>query len=1011
MAADRPFAVRSLALALARALAGTVAVAGLGATPALGQGCGAHCRHGFVRGGSPADAGLPMPVQLCFPEGLPRAKQDELVRKFRFRAPSDLRNMRLLPRFFSFDEVWIGEAGLTPPGASEPAALTYSFPPDQTPWGNVDPAQLPELGDPVPNALSAHLVAEFGSLDAGREHIRQALARWTRWSGLSYSEVADDGAAISSSSTRDAARGDLRIGGGAYGRPGFLAFNYFPSFGGDMTINTSYFNGEGDTFEDDYRNHRYFRSMVTHENGHGIGFFHPVPCTGTKVMEPVVNPFYERMQTDDLRGAVFFYGDRLAGNHAQADAADLGLVAGPGGREVRLRRLGLNTLTESESDYFTVSSAVADTLVIRVEPEQGAYRNDQQDVGCLNYNPLDDPLNSGFEGWTIVEPRLAADIRIEALDGGGAVVASGAQPVAGEAVELQVPVSAGATLAFRVVGDQTAVSEENQWVSLYDLLIEPLSGAAEAPAPWAGAGLDKRVRVGEPVTFIGDLLSEPVAEGARLVSYEWDLDGDGSFETSGAQPELVYTSQGDVDVTLRVTDSNGATDTDTIRVTVVDDLAPTRALVANVSRITDTGVDLTRVTYEGDLDQTSNYIPQGETLDLRLVGEFPTSGVSLAEFGFIGVPGLSLSGTPVVSQGGGLMTGLRVTAATDASLAASAVVYTPSGGGAPAQSVNAPVTVAPGQPFARVVSITPQVIEAGTVTPVTIVADDLEGAFFFGSVLNSDAFRFEQSWIRVLGPNQLEDEDFALPAPDSNGRYVLDNLFVEVDADARPGPTIVQILTIGGTPTNPDGAFALQRTDGIVSVTNANPPAPTIAAIEPTVFPLGEVVPITLTGTGIAPDVDGLPLTTSIAYQTFTVEPAPTAEARFRVFGYPVTSPDGARVDGLFMTSEIDEAAGVFSFRYDGEGEDQIALLENAIEFVVGAPVCVADLTTDGSANGEPDGVVTLSDFSFYLSLWSSGDARADVTASGVCEPGTGGDGVTLSDFSCYLSLWSQGCP
>ena len=30
-----------------------------------------------------------------------------------------------------------------------------------------------------------------------------------------------------------------------------------------------------------------------------------------------------------------------------------------------------------------------------------------------------------------------------------------------------------------------------------------------------------------------------------------------------------------------------------------------------------------------------------------------------------------------------------------------------------------------------------------------------------------------------------------------------------------------------------------------------------------------------------------------------------------------------------------------------------------------------ADVTTDGSANGVPDGAVTLSDFSFYLSLWA----------------------------------------
>lgn len=71
-----------------------------------------------------------------------------------------------------------------------------------------------------------------------------------------------------------------------------------------------------------------------------------------------------------------------------------------------------------------------------------------------------------------------------------------------------------------------------------------------------------------------------------------------------------------------------------------------------------------------------------------------------------------------------------------------------------------------------------------------------------------------------------------------------------------------------------------------------------------------------------------------------------------------------------------------------------------------------ADVTTDGSANGVPDGLITLSDFSFYLSRWSAGDASADITLDGVCDPGAGGgDGVSLSDFSCFLSLWSDGCP
>ncbi|MEL7472253.1 MAG: PKD domain-containing protein, partial [Planctomycetota bacterium] len=72
---------------------------------------------------------------------------------------------------------------------------------------------------------------------------------------------------------------------------------------------------------------------------------------------------------------------------------------------------------------------------------------------------------------------------------------------------------------------------------------------------------------------------------------------------------------------------------------------------------------------------------------------------------------------------------------------------------------------------------------------------------------------------------------------------------------------------------------------------------------------------------------------------------------------------------------------------------------------------CPADVTTDGSGNGVQDGLVTLSDFSYYLTLWSNASPAADLTVDGQCDLGTSGDGVTLSDFSCYLSEWALGCP
>jgi len=112
--------------------------------------------------------------------------------------------------------------------------------------------------------------------------------------------------------------------------------------------------------------------------------------------------------------------------------------------------------------------------------------------------------------------------------------------------------------------------------------------------------------------------------------------------------------------------------------------------------------------------------------------------------------------------------------------------------------------------------------------------------------------------------------------------------------------------------------------------------------------------------------------------QLTATAPPNAVEARLAiVFRQPASSPGGA----VFVDSVTLEAA------------------------------CPADLTTEGLANGEPDGAVTLSDFSYYLRIWAQADPDADITADGSCGLNTGGDGVTLSDFSCFLSLWSQGCP
>ncbi len=71
---------------------------------------------------------------------------------------------------------------------------------------------------------------------------------------------------------------------------------------------------------------------------------------------------------------------------------------------------------------------------------------------------------------------------------------------------------------------------------------------------------------GQTVTLDGSASNDPDGE---VASYEWDLDDDGNFERSGPTVELTLDSCGTYPATLRVTDDDGATATETITLRTV----------------------------------------------------------------------------------------------------------------------------------------------------------------------------------------------------------------------------------------------------------------------------------------------------------------------------------------------------------------------------------------------------------------------------------------------------------
>src|SRR4051794_3021485 len=74
-------------------------------------------------------------------------------------------------------------------------------------------------------------------------------------------------------------------------------------------------------------------------------------------------------------------------------------------------------------------------------------------------------------------------------------------------------------------------------------------------APAALIGLPLHPVTGTPATFDGTGSSDP---DGTVVKYQWDLNGNGTYESSGAQPSWTYTTAGTYTVKLKVTDALGA---------------------------------------------------------------------------------------------------------------------------------------------------------------------------------------------------------------------------------------------------------------------------------------------------------------------------------------------------------------------------------------------------------------------------------------------------------------------
>jgi PKD repeat protein len=168
-------------------------------------------------------------------------------------------------------------------------------------------------------------------------------------------------------------------------------------------------------------------------------------------------------------------------------------------------------------------------------------------------------------------------------------------------------------------------------------------------APVADANGPYYTAPGVPVTFDGSGSYDPDADDS-IISWQWDLDNDGLYDDeSGVSPTHTYYSVGVYTIGLRVTDTFGATDTDTTTVSI-ENKAPVAD--ANGPYYTVPGVPVT-------LDGSGSYDPD-EPYDSIVSWQWDLDNDGLYDEAVGEL--VTLSGSlPLINVEGVYTVGLRVT--------------------------------------------------------------------------------------------------------------------------------------------------------------------------------------------------------------------------------------------------------------------------------------------------------------------------------------------------------------
>jgi len=372
-----------------------------------------------------------------------------------------------------------------------PVDLTFSFPPDGT-----------SIQGGGATSLFSTLNSEFGDESTWMALIDQALSAWgevgSSVTGNTYTQVPDDGAPVGDSFpgplTGGSGRGDVRIVALQLDGPGgVLAFNPFPP-NGDMFLD------EDENWGQPFGNFRFFRNVVSHEHGHGLGLLHVCPANQSKLMAPFIATNFDSLQFDDTLGAQSLYGDALEPNNAMGGASSLeeqGLQSG------QMLTINLLSLDEAgDQDFFSFEAfASSEISLARVVPEGFTYlEGDQLPSGACESGTPFDALN-------------IADLELAVFDPSGDLLASSNQTGSGQAEELtgvQLPVDGEYTVR---VSASSSTGSVQRYRLEFNADLEALFGDLSGDGEVDGADL-------------GILLGQWGTDGSA------DLNGDGTVDGS-----------------------------------------------------------------------------------------------------------------------------------------------------------------------------------------------------------------------------------------------------------------------------------------------------------------------------------------------------------------------------------------------------------------------------------------------------------------------------------------------